>query len=128
MKLDKLGIEIKLKEHFSVIRESLDRIGIANKDKKILNPSCYLLHKRGKYYIIHFKQLLELDGKTTNFSLEDKIRTISIAFLLKNWGLIDIVNEDEIKHLDRTFVYVLSFKDKCDWEIKHKYQIGKSYK
>ncbi len=125
MELNKFGIEVELKEHFSVVRESLDRIGIANKTKQILNPSCYLLHKKGKYYILHFKQLLALDGKETNFSEDDISRTISIAKLLQNWGLVKILNEDEIKDIASTFVFVLPFKDKPEWLIKHKYQIGK---
>ena len=126
--LNTLGIEVNLKEHFSIVRESLDRIGIANKTKKTLNPSCYLLHKRNKYYIIHFKQLLALDGKETNFSEDDACRTVSIARLLENWGLVEIVNPDEFKEIKNTFVFVLSFKDKDSWEIKHKYNIGTSKK
>ena len=125
MKLDKLGIEVELREHFSIVRESLDRIGIANKDKKILNPSCYLLHKRGKYYIIHFKQLLALDGKQTSFSEDDEIRTASIANLLENWGLVNIINStEEVDSMPNTFVFVLPFSEKKNWEIKHKYNIG----
>ncbi len=118
------GIEISLKEHFSIVRESLDRIGIANKEKKILNPSCYLLHKRGKYYIIHFKNLLQLDGKRTNYSEEDDIRQSSIARLLENWGLISIKNKEELNEKN-TFVFVLPYSMKKNWTIIHKYSIGK---
>jgi hypothetical protein len=118
------GIEVELNAHFSVIRETCDRIGVANKDKKILNPSCYLLHKRGSYTISHFKQLLALDGKKTNFSEDDMKRTVSIARLLEDWGLITIINPDEYEEIDDVFVFVLPFKAKAEWEIKHKYSIG----
>ena len=123
--LNKLGVKVELKSHFSVIRESLDRVGIANKERKVLNPSCYLLHKQGSYYIIHFKQLLGLDGKTINFSEDDMIRTVSIARLLEKWGLVEIINKKEIKDIENTFVFVISHKEKQNWDIKHKYQIGK---
>jgi hypothetical protein len=117
------GIEVKLKEHFSIVRESLDRIGIASKEKKILNPSCYLLHKRGKYYIIHFKNLFTMDGKETNYSEEDEIRQASIARLLEDWGLVEILNNDGLPE-DNVFVFVLPFKQKNEWQILHKYSIG----
>jgi hypothetical protein len=117
------GIEVDLKEHFSIVRESLDRIGIASKEKKILNPSCYLLHKRGKYYIIHFKNLLTMDGKETNYSEEDDIRQASIARLLEDWGLVEIVEDDDLPE-DNVFVFVLPFREKDKWQIIHKYSIG----
>ena len=118
------GITVELNQHFSVVRETLDRIGIANRDKKILNPSCYLLHKRGKYTISHFKQLLALDGKKTDFSEEDFLRTISIARLLEDWGLVTIIDEEKYEEYGDVFVFVLPFKEKAEWEIKHKYSIG----
>lgn len=121
------GVEVELKEHFSIVRESLDRIGIASKDKKILNPSCYLLHKRGKYYIIHFKNLLKLDGKETNYSEEDDIRQASIARLLEDWGLIEILDEEALPE-ENVFVFVLPFKEKEEWQIIHKYSIGNKRK
>ena len=117
------GVEVLLKEHFSIIRESLDRIGIASKDKKILNPSCYLLHKRGKYYIIHFKNLLKLDGKETNYSEDDDIRQASIARLLEDWGLIEIKNDSALPE-ENVFVFVLPYNQKEEWQIIHKYSIG----
>lgn len=121
------GIEVNLKEHFSIVRESLDRIGIASKEKKILNPSCYLLHKRGKYYIIHFKNLLTMDGKETNYSEEDEVRQASIARLLEDWGLVEIVDGQEMPE-DNVFVFVLPFRDKDNWQIIHKYSIGNKKK
>lgn len=121
------GIEVTLLEHFSIVRESLDRIGIASKEKKILNPSCYLLHKRGKYYIIHFKNLLKMDGKETNYSEEDEIRQASIARLLEEWGLVEIVSPDSLPE-NNVFVFVLPFKQKDQWQILHKYSIGNKKK
>lgn len=122
--MGEFGILIELNGHFSVIRETCDRIGIANREKKILNPSCYLLHKRGKYYISHFKQLLALDGKKTDFSEDDYKRTVSIARLLEDWGLIQIVNDEKYEDVEDVFVFVLPFKEKERWEIIHKYSIG----
>jgi hypothetical protein len=127
MELGKYGVEVELVEHFSVIRESLDRIGIANRNKKILNPSCYLLHKKGKYYVIHFKQLLELDGNQTTFSEDDKIRTVSIAKLLDSWKLVKIKNPELYEDSPNIYVFVLPYKEKPEWEIRHKYSIGFSH-
>jgi hypothetical protein len=127
-KLSVSAIKVKLKKPFPIVRESLDRIGIANKEKKILNPSCYLLHKfmlndEHEYFVIHFKNLLKLDGKKTNYSEEDNIRQASIARLLENWGLVEIVNEESLPE-ENVFVFVLPFNDKGEWSIKHKYRIG----
>jgi hypothetical protein len=121
------GIEVELLSHFSIVRESLDRIGIASKDKKILNPSCYLLHKKGKYYIIHFKNLLKLDGKETTYSDEDHIRQSSITKLLANWGLVEVIDSKNLTD-ENVFVFVLPFKQKDKWKIVHKYAIGNSTK
>ena len=118
------GIDVTLNAHFSVIRETLDRIGIANKEKMILNPSCYLLHKKGNYTISHFKQLLALDGKATDFSDSDYDRTISIARLLEKWGLITIEDPELYDDLNSVFIFVLPFSEKEKWIIKHKYKIG----
>lgn len=122
--INEYGVTVELNEHFSIVRETLDRIGIANKDKRVLNPSCYLLHKRGSYTISHFKQLLALDGKKTNFSEEDFKRTVSIARLLEDWGLVTILDPDKYEEYDDVFVFVLPYKEKENWEIKHKYSIG----
>jgi hypothetical protein len=119
------GVEITLKktEDFSVVRETLERIGVANRKEKILNPSCYLLHKKGKYYIMHFKEMLELDGKETNISEHDYFRRNAIARLLQEWGLCTIV-DTKLVETEPTFVYVLPHKDRPDWAIEHKYTIG----
>ncbi len=117
------GIEVELKEPFSIIRESLDRIGYADKDEKILNPDCYLLHKQGKYFIIHYKNLLKMDGNLNTFTEDDAIREISVAKLLEQWNLINIIETKEYPD-ELTFVYVLPYKMKKDWKIIHKYKIG----
>jgi len=122
--LETLGVKVELVKPFSVVRESLDRIGIKNSTKKILNPSCYLLHKKGEYFIIHFKQLLALDGKETNFSDDDLKRTVSIAFLLDNWGLVDIVDVDALDDISTVYISVLPYNEKEEYQIKHKYRIG----
>jgi hypothetical protein len=119
------GIEVTIKtaEDFSVIRETLERIGMANKVDKVLNPSCYILHKRGKYFIMHFKEMLELDGKETNISQNDLYRRNAIASLLQQWGLVSIVNADNV-NTESVFVFVLPHGEKSGWKIDHKYTIG----
>ncbi len=125
-----LGIRVKLLEHFSVIRESLDRIGIANKEKKTIMPLCYVLHRtnwetnESEYYIIHFKNLQKLDGESVYYTKEDDIKQSSIARLLENWGLVKIIKKEKLP-IKNSFVFVLPYKDKDKWEIKHKYNIGK---
>ena len=124
-----LGIKVLLREHFSVARESLDRIGIADKEKKTITPLCYILHKtnwensESEYYIIHFKNLRKLDGDQIYMTEEDEIKEASIARLLENWGLVKIVDEEDLPK-KKSFVFVLPFKSKCDWEIIHNYNIG----
>ena len=127
--MNTLGIKVQLKEHFSVVRESLDRIGIANKEKKTIVPLCYILHKtnwetnESEYYIIHFKNLKKLDGESTYYTVEDEIRQSSIAKLLEKRGLVKIVDKEELP-VKNSFVYVLPFSKKKDWTITHKYNIG----
>ena len=124
-----LGVEVLLREHFSVVRESLDRIGIANKEKKTIMPLCYILHKtnwdtsESEYYIIHFKNLKKLDGEQTYYTEEDEIKQSSIAKLLENWGLVKIVDKEDLP-VKNSFVYVLPFAKKKDWTISHRYNIG----
>ena len=114
-------IEVKLKLDDKIIKETLTRIGIANKKEKILYPSCYLYEKDEKYYIAHFKQLftLERDSAYENMSEEDIKRRNAIIFCLKQWGLIE-VDESKIDPHD-TFVFILSHKQKSEWSIQHKY-------
>lgn len=120
------GIEVKLTEigHFSVVRESLERIGFANKNTNTISPSCYLLHKQGRYYIIHFKNLLKMDGKKTDFTEEDARRQASIAKLLEKWKMVEIVDRAKVDAVNSCFVFVLPFEEKPDWRIVHKYTIG----
>jgi len=124
-----LGVKVELREHFSVIRESLDRIGIANKNKKTIVPLCYILHKTNRdtdeseYYIIHFKNLKKMDGEFVYFTEEDEIKQASIARLLENWELVKIIDKESLP-IKNSFVYVLPHKQKKDWSIEHKYNIG----
>ena len=121
-------VEIKLKrpEDFLKIKETLTRIGISSKDKKLCQ-SCHIFHKKGKYYIVHFKELFKLDGKFSDISLEDKQRRNAIACLLQEWGLLEIVDNSKVEdkiHIRK--MKIISFKDKDEWELVAKYNIGKS--
>lgn len=121
-------IEVELKEpdDFLKVRETLTRIGICSPREKRLYQSCHILHKRGKYYIVHFKELFALDGKRTNFSEEDEGRRNTIARLLCDWDLIDIVDESKVKYplAPITQVKIIPFRDKQNWELISKYTIG----
>ena len=121
-------IEVMLSEpdDFLKVRETLTRIGVASRKEKKIYQSCHILHKQGKYYIVHFKELFALDGKNTNFSSNDLQRRNRIAKLLSDWGLISIVNESQVKELaPLNQIKVLSFKDKGDWTLESKYNIGR---
>lgn len=123
------GVEIRLGEEddFLKIRETLTRIGVASRKDKTLYQSCHILHKQGRYAIVHFKELFELDGKPSNFSDEDKGRRNTIAKLLEDWGLIKIVNpeaaKDPISPLSQ--IKILPFKEKDEWTLVAKYNIGR---
>ena len=126
-------VEVKLQKQddFLKVRETLTRIGVASKKEKTLYQSCHILHKKGKYYIVHFKELFSLDGKPTNFSDSDKERRNTIATLLQDWDLIDIIdplNIDENMELNLKHIKVLSFKEKSDWKLEAKYNIGSKKK
>ena len=121
-------IEVTLKEpdDFLKVRETLTRIGVASRKEKKIYQSCHILHKQGKYYIVHFKELFALDGKNTNFSNNDLQRRNRIAQLLADWGLIGIVDSDKVQDLAAlNQIKVLSFKDKNDWTLESKYNIGR---
>ena len=121
-------VEVGLKEpdDFLKVRETLTRIGVASRKEKKIYQSCHILHKQGKYYIVHFKELFALDGKKTNFSSNDLQRRNRIAQLLSDWGLISIVNDSMIEDLaPLNQIKVLSFKDKDDWTLESKYNIGR---
>ena len=108
------------------MRETLTRIGVASRKEKKIYQSCHILHKQAKYYIVHFKELFALDGKKTNFSDNDLQRRNRIAKLLSDWGLISVVDEDKISDLaPLNQIKVLSFKDKSDWTLESKYNIGR---
>lgn len=122
-------VEVRLEEDqdFLKIRETLSRIGIASRKEKKLWQSCHILHKQGKFYIVHFKELFALDGKPTDFTLEDKARRNLIASFLDEWGLLTVVRPDQIKEkAEPSQVKVLNFKEKPEWELCTKYSIGKT--
>jgi len=120
-------VTLKTAEDFLKIRETLTRIGVASRRDKVLFQSCHILHKQGRYYIVHFKELFALDGKPTNFSDEDKARRNTIANLLAEWELISIVDsnrtKDPVAPLNQ--IKILSHKEKNDWQLEVKYNIGK---
>ncbi len=123
-----LMLEVALREpdDFLKVRETLTRIGVASRKERKLYQSCHILHKKGKYYIVHFKELFALDGKQTNISENDVQRRNRIARLLSDWGLIEIVgtvNDDNLAPLNQ--IKVLSYKDKGEWILESKYNIGK---
>jgi len=119
-------LEIKLKEpdDFLKVRETLSRIGVASRKERKLYQSCHILHKQGRYYIVHFKELFALDGKDTNITENDVSRRNSIAALLGDWGLIEIVGSSEPR-APLSQIKVISFKEKNEWELETKYNIGK---
>ena len=121
-------IEVALKEpdDFLKVRETLTRIGVASRKEKKIYQSCHILHKQGKYYIVHFKELFALDGKQTNLSINDVQRRNRIASLLSDWGLLSIISTDKIDTIaPLNQIKVLSFKEKGDWILESKYNIGK---
>ena len=119
-------LEVGLKEpdDFLKVRETLSRIGVASRKERKLYQSCHILHKQGRYYIVHFKELFALDGKKTNLSENDIARRNTITNLLKDWGLIHVIGEiTEVAPLSQ--IKVLSFSEKSDWTLETKYNIGK---
>ena len=119
-------LEVGLNEpdDFLKVRETLSRIGVASRKERKLYQSCHILHKQGRYYIVHFKELFALDGKKTNLSENDIARRNTIANLLRDWDLITIIGEvDEVAPLSQ--IKVLSFSEKNEWTLETKYNIGK---
>ena len=124
-------LEVVLNEpdDFLKVRETLTRIGVASRKEKKLYQSCHILHKQGKYFIVHFKELFALDGKHANLTINDVQRRNRITRLLADWGLITIVKEDSVADIaPLNQIKVLSFKDKGDWILEQKYNIGKKNK
>jgi hypothetical protein len=124
-------VEVILNEpdDFLKVRETLTRIGVASRKEKTLYQSCHILHKQGKYFIVHFKELFALDGKHANLTVNDVQRRNRIAQLLADWGLITIVNVDKITDIaPLNQIKVLSYKEKDEWTLETKYNIGKKRK
>jgi len=125
-------VEVRLKndDDFLKIRETLTRIGVASKKEKTLYQSCHILHKQGRYFIVHFKELFALDGKPSNFSESDIARRNTITNLLKEWDLVEMVSESQTENpvAPISQVKVLPFKEKEEWELVAKYNIGKRKK
>ena len=120
-------LEVKLKEpdDFLKVRETLSRIGVASRKEKKLYQSCHILHKKGKYYIVHFKELFALDGKDTNISENDIARRNTITNLLSDWGLVKVPNSSSVESAPLSQIKVISFKEKNEWNLETKYNIGK---
>ena len=124
-------VEVNLKEpdDFLKVRETLTRIGVASRKEKKLYQSCHILHKQGRYYIVHFKELFALDGKHANLTSNDVQRRNRITRLLADWGLIDVVKPDSVTDIaPLNQIKVLAYKDKGDWILEQKYNIGKKGK
>ena len=124
-------IEVRLSEpdDFLKVRETLTRIGVASRKEKKLYQSCHILHKQGKYYIVHFKELFALDGKFANLTVNDVQRRNRITRLLADWGLISVIKEDSISDIaPLNQIKVLPYKDKHEWSLEQKYNIGKKGK
>jgi len=124
-------VEVILNEpdDFLKVRETLTRIGVASRKEKKLYQSCHILHKQGRYYIVHFKELFALDGKHANLTVNDVQRRNRIVRLLADWGLITVLNQDKVADIaPLNQIKVLAYKDKGDWILEQKYNIGKKGK
>jgi hypothetical protein len=125
--IDLVEVTLKEKDDFLKVRETLTRIGVASKKEKILYQSCHILHKQSKYYIVHFKELFALDGKPTDITENDLSRRNAIAKLLEDWGLVKILDKNKVENPPPIFlsqIKILSHKEKDDWELVPKYNIG----
>ena len=121
-----LEVQLKEPDDFLKVRETLTRIGVASRKDKKLFQSCHILHKQGRYFIVHFKELFALDGKEANLTENDIERRNTIAQLLSDWGLIAIINTTVAeKKAPLSQIKVLSFKEKSEWDLQAKYNIGK---
>jgi hypothetical protein len=127
--MENIGIEVTFDEgKFLCIKETLTRMGVASKKDKILYQSCHILHKQGRYFVVHFKELFLLDGKHADISENDLSRRNAIAKLLQDWELVEILYQEDIEDpppLYLSQIKILSHKEKNDWELSPKYQIGK---
>ncbi len=121
-----LEVQLKEPDDFLKVRETLTRIGVASRKDKKLFQSCHILHKQGRYFIVHFKELFALDGKKANLSDNDIERRNTIAGLLQDWSLLAIVKKEEAeKKAPLSQIKVLAFKEKSEWNLQAKYNIGK---
>tara|TARA_R100001377_G_scaffold84748_2_gene69017 strand:- start:320 stop:724 length:405 start_codon:yes stop_codon:yes gene_type:complete len=121
---DMLEVGLNEPDDFLKVRETLSRIGVASRKERKLYQSCHILHKQGRYFIVHFKELFALDGKKTNLTANDISRRNTIANLLKDWQLINVIGEmGELAPLSQ--IKVLSYREKDDWTLETKYNIGK---
>ena len=125
---DLVDITFPEKDDFLKIRETLSRIGVASRKEKELFQSCHILHKKGKYYIVHFKELFKLDGKPTNFDESDIARRNTIIDLLRQWNLVSIVIPTSITEprAPLSQIKVIPYKEKSEWKLTQKYSIGNS--
>ena len=122
---DMVEVVLKSPDDFLKVRETLTRIGVASRSEKKLFQSCHILHKQGRYYIVSFKELFLLDGKTSDFSENDMQRRNRITKLLSDWGLVNLVNEDKIENVcSMSQIKIIPHKEKSEWELIPKYQIG----
>jgi hypothetical protein len=125
-----IEVELQEQDDFLKVRETLTRIGVSSRKEKVLYQSCHILHKQGRYYIVHFKELFGLDGKPSNLTENDIQRRNAIADLLEEWGLVKILNRelliDNIAPIHQ--IKIISYKEKDEWELIPKYNIGKKDK
>jgi hypothetical protein len=125
--LKMLEIVLTEPDDFLKVRETLTRIGVSSRRDNTLYQSCHILHKQGRYFIVHFKELFLLDGKKSNLEENDIMRRNTIAILLQDWGLVDIQNKDMVKEsAPMRQIKIISHKDKVNWNLQPKYNIGNS--
>ena len=126
---DMVEVRLKQPDDFLRVRETLTRIGVASRSDKKLYQSCHILHKQGKYYIVHFKELFLLDGKNSDFSENDLQRRNRITKQLSDWGLVEILDEEQINNIASVSqIKILPHKEKNEWTLEQKYNIGKKGK
>lgn len=128
--VDLIEILLKKPDDFLKVKETLTRIGVASKHDKVLYQSCHILHKKGKYYIVHFKELFKLDGKPTNISEEDIARRNTITNILSEWGLLNLVDaaRSSAPVAPISSIKILPHKEKAEWKLEAKYNIGSNKK
>ena len=125
--LKMLEITLTEPDDFLKVRETLTRIGVSSRRDNTLYQSCHILHKQGRYFIVHFKELFLLDGKKSNLEENDILRRNTIALLLQDWGLVDIQNKDMVKaSAPMRQIKIISYKEKANWNLQPKYNIGNS--